>query len=139
MEIYKETRGEVNRNPGNIERNAIKWEGMAAEQSDPRFVCFTDPVYGIRALAKVLLTYYKKYGLNTVRGIINKWAPPAENNSDAYIAHVAEELSVGPDDPISVTNSLTLESLVVAIIKHENGRCVYQDATIVKAIDKALA
>lgn len=133
------TRGERNRNPGNIDRNATKWQGMAAEQTDSRFVCFTDPVYGIRALAKVLLTYQNKHKLNTVREIINRWAPPVENDSDAYVRHVAAEVGVSPDSPISLGDPFVLELLVRAIIKHENGRCIYSDAEIVSGIDKALA
>lgn len=133
------TRGERNHNPGNIDRNATKWQGMAEDQSgDPRFVVFKDDVSGIRALAKVLLSYQRKHGLKTVRQIINRWAPPVENDTGAYVNHVAKLLNVGPDDAVDVSQPEILEPLVVAIIKHENGRCIYDDATIVAAIDQAL-
>lgn len=133
------TRGERNRNPGNLDRNNIMWEGMSAEQSDQRFVTFSDVTYGIRALARTLLSYYRKHGLHTVRGIIDRWAPPTENDTGAYVNHVADELGVTPDETINVENPLVLEKLTIAIIKHENGRCIYDDPTIVAAIDKALA
>ena len=55
-------------NPGNIEYGE-SWRGMAADQKDPRFVTFTEPVYGIRALAKLLLNYQRKHGIRTVDGI----------------------------------------------------------------------
>lgn len=135
-----ETRGERNNNPGNIDRNATKWQGMSADQSgDPRFIVFTDPVWGIRAIGKVLLSYAEKHGLKTVRKIINRWAPPVENDTGAYVRHVAELLGVLPDDEIDVRNPDTMEVLVKAIIQHENGRCVYDDALIVSGVDKALA
>ena len=54
-------RGIRNNNPGNIDRNATKWQGMADKQDDPRFIVFTSPQYGIRAMARVLLTYQSKY------------------------------------------------------------------------------
>ena len=134
------TRGERNNNPGNIDRNATKWQGMCADQSgDPRFVVFETPEDGIRALAKVLLSYYRKHHLNTVRGIITRWAPGNENNTEAYIAHVAKTLSVDADTPLVVDRPEVLEMLTTAIIKHENGRCNYDDATIVGAVDSALA
>jgi len=134
-----ETRGERNNNPGNIDRSSVVWQGMSADQSsDSRFIVFTDPVPGIRALAKVLLSYFRKYGLNTVRGIIDRWAPPSENNTGAYVNHVASVLGVGSDDLIDVTDAHTLEVLTRAIIEHENGRCIYDDATIVGGIDLAL-
>lgn len=134
-----ETRGERNFNPGNVERNNIMWQGMAQDQSgDSRFVVFNDAHYGIRALAKVLLSYYRKYGLNTVHKIIDRWAPPSENNTGAYINHVAQVLGVGIDAKINLEDDQTLEVLVRAIIEHENGRCVYEDSTIIKAVDSAL-
>ena len=134
-----ETRGERNNNPGNIDRSQIMWQGMSPDQSsDSRFIVFTDPIFGIRALAKVLLSYFRKYGLNTVHGIIDRWAPPSENNTGAYVNHVATVLGVGIDAPINVEDEQTLEVLVRAIIEHENGRCVYDDATIISGIDSAL-
>ena len=135
-----ETRGERNRNPGNLDRTTIKWQGMSPDQSgDSRFVVFNTPEDGIRALAKVLLSYYRKHGLNTVRGIIDRWAPPVENDTGAYVAHVAKQLSVAPDAVIDPPKPEVLEVLTIAIITHENGRCIYDDATIVRAVDNALA
>lgn len=135
----KETRGERNCNPGNIDRNAIMWQGMASDQTgDGRFVVFSNAHFGIRALAKVLLSYYHKHGLDTVQKIIDRWAPPSENNTGAYVNHVATVLGVGEDARIDVTDPQTLEVLVRAIIEHENGRCIYPDDVLIKAVDAAL-
>ena len=134
------TRGERNFNPGNIDRNATKWQGMAPDQSgDDRFVVFTAPEFGIRALAKVVLSYYRKYRLNTVKGIIDRWAPPNENDTGAYVDAVCKQCTVAPDDIINPDNEACLEMLVRGIIHHENGRVVYDDATILKGIEMALA
>ena len=134
-----QTRGEKNCNPGNIERNATLWQGMAADQSaDSRFIVFINPGWGIRALAKILLTYNKQ-GLNTVRKIIDKWAPPVENDTGAYVNHVAEMVGVDEDTVIQVRDPETLELLTKGIIAHENGRIIYDDALIVSAIDMALS
>jgi hypothetical protein len=112
---------------------------MAADQSgDPRFVVFTTPEYGIRALATVVLNYYRKYRLNTVRGIINRWAPTVENDTGAYVDAVSKQCTVSPDDPINPENPDCLEQLVRGIIRHENGVIRYDDATIVKGIEMAL-
>jgi hypothetical protein len=133
-----DTRGERNCNPGNIDRNATLWQGMASNQSDPRFVVFADPIFGIRALAKVLISYYTKYDLNTVAGIIGRWAPASENDNLAYVNHVCDLLGVDQDAAINVEDPNLLEGLVRAIIAHENGRVIYDDATIIKAVDSAL-
>jgi hypothetical protein len=141
----KPTRGERNNNPGNIDRNATKWQGMSVDQSgDVRFVVFSEPVWGIRALAKVLLSYSKKFApgtardIDTVREIVNRWAPPVENNTDAYVNTVARALGVGADEHIVVEDAATLDALTKAIIAHENGRCRYPDDLIARAVDKAL-
>lgn len=134
------TRGERNNNPGNIDRTAERWQGMAADQSDDyRFVVFSNPVWGIRALAKLVMNYQKKYQLNTVREIINRWAPPVENDTGAYTQAVARRVGVDLDDPIDTLDPKTLRSLVIAIITHENGRCVYTSAVIDEGIARALS
>lgn len=135
-----ETRGERNCNPGNIDRNATVWQGMAADQSgDSRFVVFESPIYGIRAIAKVLLSYHDKHGIDTVRDFIDRWAPPNENNTGAYIAHVAVQLGVSADEAVDVRDPGTMRELVKAIIRHENGRCIYTDVDIAEGVGKALA
>lgn len=122
-----DTRGIRNFNPGNIRRNATVWMGMAAIQNDPSFVVFVAPEYGIRAIAKIMRSY-RALGLNTIREVVRRWAPPSENNTDAYVAAVCAECSVGPDDTIDLDNVMPL--LVKAIIYHENGVCPYTDEQI---------
>lgn len=112
-------RGIRNNNPGNIRHGASKWQGMSGEQTDSEYIQFDDPVFGIRALAKLLKNYQARYGLNTVRQIINRWAPPSENETGAYVDHVARVVGVHPDKAINVTDKIV--PMVTAIIKHENG------------------
>ena len=128
-------RGIRNNNPGNLENNGIDWVGLSASQTDSRFYQFTEPKYGIRALARVLKTYESKYGLNTVRGIINRWAPDHENNTEAYVNHVASVLKVDPDQSIPV--SAYLVPLTEAIILHENGMNPYSFDEIVEGVSLA--
>lgn len=128
-------RGERNNNPGNIRHSSAKWQGMSAIQSDPDFVQFDDPVYGIRALAKLLKSYQEKYHLYTVRDIINRYAPPVENDTGAYVAAVAKKLGVDPSATIDVNRHL--HTLVNAIIHHENGRVVYAPEQIAKGVSLA--
>ena len=116
-------RGIRGNNPGNIDRTGTKWQGMAADQSgDPRFIVFDAPEWGIRAIVRVLRTYYDKHGLRTVKGIINRWAPPVENDTEAYFVTVAKKLGVDPGEQIDIDDLDTLRTLVKAIIRHENGR-----------------
>lgn len=125
-------RGIRNNNPGNLENNGIQWKGLSSTQTDSRFYQFTDPRYGIRALARVLKTYERQYGLNTVEGIINRWAPPHENNTDSYIDHVASVLGVKRNQSFDVSQNLV--QLAEAIIIHENGVNPYPMDTIIDGV-----
>ncbi len=129
-------RGIRNNNPGNI-RHGENWRGLAREQTDPAFCVFTSPVYGIRAMGRILLNYQRLYGLKTVREIVSRWAPPSENDTDAYVAHAAEALGVQPDDELCVSDHL--EALLRVIILHENGRNPYSDDALAQGADLARA
>ncbi len=129
-------RGIRNNNPGNI-RHGEKWEGLSDKQTDSSFCIFVSPEYGIRALAKVLLTYYKKYQLNTVKKIISRYAPPNENETESYIKSVANQLGVASDEVIDLSSVAVLAVLLRAIIRHENGEQPYSDEQILKGIHLA--
>lgn len=130
-------RGIRNHNPGNIRRSGDAWQGLAPVQADPAFFQFVDPVYGIRALVRILDNYQRKHGLRTVRQIINRWAPPVENDTGAYVAHAARALGVDPDASIDVRDHMA--ALVRVIIQHENGQQPYSGAQIAQGIERGLA
>ncbi|NMX60215.1 structural protein [Pseudomonas sp. WS 5079] len=122
-------RGIRNFNPGNIRHaKGVRWQGMAVAQDDQAFVQYTAPRWGIRAIARVLITYQDKRRaadgsrIDTVREIIERWAPPSENNTNAYAASVARALGLDPDhEGVDVYDFDVMRTLVLAIIRHENG------------------
>jgi hypothetical protein len=114
-------RGIRNNNPGNVRKSNTPWLGLAPQQTDPEFFQFVDMAHGVRTIAMILETYSTKYGLDTVSGIVNRWAPPSENDTVAYVSAVASSAGVAPDDPLDLTDADTMFSLVRAIIAHENG------------------
>ncbi|MGG2488348.1 structural protein [Pseudomonas aeruginosa] len=115
-------RGIRNFNPGNIRHaKGTRWQGMSANQNDSAFVQFTGPQWGIRAIARTLITYQDKHALRTIRQIISRWAPPSENNTEIYIRQVAARVGVAPDARIDVYDYRTMRTLVEAIVRHENG------------------
>jgi hypothetical protein len=138
--VEKLVRGERNNNPGNIRISANAWKGKipVTQNTDKSFEQFDTVQNGIRALGKLLIGYAKNYGLNTIRGIISRYAPPTENVTDAYVKAVANEMNITPDSKITLTNPTTLFFLVKAIIRHENGRVYYNDATIQDGVSRAL-
>lgn len=117
--VYQGTRGWRNNNPFNLRKSADSWVGLAPTQTDDSFFQFKELKYGIRAGLIVLKNYSTHYGLDTVRGIINRFAPSSENDTNAYIADVANALGVAPDESFDVL--ARIGDLGVAIMRHENG------------------
>lgn len=132
-------RGVRNNNPGNIDRNGIVWLGLAANQNDARFCVFQSPLYGLRAIAKVLLTYSRKDGLHTIEGVIDRWAPAIENQTKAYADAVAADVGVDERAIENFDDPAFLAAMIKAIVHHECGEQPYDDMTIEKATLMALA
>ena len=105
----------------NIRHSSSKWKGMSPEQTDPSFVQFVNPAYGFRAAFVLLRTYRKKYGCDTIRKIIERWAPPNENNTEAYIRHVSEWSGIGADKRIAGQDANAYIAIVAAMSRVENG------------------
>lgn len=70
-------------------------------------------------------------------GIIKRWAPPNENNTQAYINSVAQATGVTPDQRIDTNDSRFMIKLLQAIIKHENGNQPYSSDTFDRAVEQA--
>ncbi len=132
------SRGIRNNNPGNI-RWGDEWKGLVpeAQRTDKSFCQFKAPEFGIRAMIIILRNYQRKYGLKTITGIIKRWAPPNENDTQAYIRSVALATETDADKPIDLTDSRKLFPLLQAIIKHENGTQPYEYDVFIRALDLA--
>jgi hypothetical protein len=111
-------RGIRNNNPGNIEwiaDPARRWRGMVGK--DGRYGVFDTPANGVRAIGGELRANFRR-GENTLQAIFTEWAPPTENNTEAYIRDGEAELGVDRDAPLS---SSRIPAITAVIIKHENG------------------
>ena len=146
-------RGYRNFNPGNVDRTSERWLGMADDQSsDPRFIVFVSPEYGIRCIMRLLVTYHERHGLDTIRGIIERWAPTNgrnpttgvayTQNTSGYVNHVSSITGWHPDEQLDLFNRDTNLVLTKAIIRHELGDPRpfgqpaewYDEATYVRAV-----
>ncbi|MDX7991690.1 structural protein [Xenorhabdus littoralis] len=128
------TRGIRNNNPGNI-RHRDKWQGLSDTQTDKSFCQFIAPEWGIRAMLKILRNYERKYGDNTIRQFISRWAPPNENDTEGYIAYVCKSVGIANSTVVDVNNAVIMTRLVKAIIRMENGQQPYSDAVIARAFE----
>ena len=86
-------RGLRNCTPLNIRRSKDQWKGLLKEQNDKSFYQFKAMEWGYRAAFRLLRTYRVKYKRTSVRTIIERWAPPNENNTQVYIDRVCQETS----------------------------------------------
>lgn len=140
------SRGERNNNPGNIDFDPhIDWVGSLGLELmppgsviKPRFCRFDNAEHGIRALAKILRAYVERDGCKTLRAVIARWAPGAENDTDAYVAAVAAETALDPDSALA-PDAGDYTEITRAIIRHENGRVIYPDVTIADAVGEAFS
>lgn len=108
-------------NPGLIRLTDAEWIGKSKFQKDKDFVRFDTPLHGVRAIMKVLTAYQNKHHINTIGDIITRWAPPNENNTEAYIREVSRRTGFYPDELLDMSNIDTLVKLAKAIVLHENG------------------
>lgn len=131
-------RGIRNNNPGNI-RWGDPWKGLVpkSERTDDEFCQFVSPVWGIRAICKILQTYASSYGITTVRGIVSRWAPPSENNTKAYVDSVCRQTGLRPHTIIHPKKYKEVLPLVRAIIRHENGEQPYTADTLRHGLEAA--
>jgi len=101
-------------NPGNIRFNpAFK----VCSGSDNGFCKFSSLGYGYRAILVLLTTYYEKYGLRTITGIVTRYAPPSENQKAYYISSVSRYSGLGATEDLKKED---LIKLIPAIAKMEN-------------------
>lgn len=116
-------RGIRNNNPGNIRHSpGVPWQGQSLVQTDDAFVQFDTAAYGLRAIVRVMRSYERE-GIATLQAAVDRWAPPNENNSAAYVAAVCSGCSIGATDVISLDT--IMRPLIAAIVQHENGQQPY--------------
>lgn len=128
-------RGIRNNNPGNIRYNPNnRWVGLSPCQNDKDFCVFIEPKYGIRALSIILRNYQSRYGLKTVKDIINRYAPTIENNTNSYVKSVCQFLGITDTTIIDIGEGCVMLCLLKAIIRHENGIQPYSNEELLEGI-----
>lgn len=119
-------RGIRNNNPGNIEDGPFARSQPGYKGSDGRFAIYDSPEAGTAAKTALLGSYGRK-GINTVEGVVNRWAPPTENDSGSYAQFVSQKLGVDPRAPLDMGDPGTLSRLSAAIAERENGQTAPAD------------
>lgn len=114
-------RGIRNCNPCNIRKStSARYEGEIIPSSDSAFRQFRSMGWGYRAVF-VLLDSYRRRGFDTIAKMISRWAPPIENNTEAYINAVCNGALMGRDEKVDTHDRDTMVLIVAAMSKVENG------------------
>lgn len=117
-------RGIRNNNPLNLEASPFTQHQPGFTGSDGRFGKFGSMEQGLTAAGNLLQSYAQR-GINTVSGIINRWAPANDGNPvNAYAQFVARKAGVDPNTPIDLNDPALRQRVVGAMAEFENGRPV---------------
>lgn len=115
------SRGLRNCNPGNIRNSTTVWVGEIVPSQDKAFKQFKSMAYGYRAVIKLLQNYRKLYNRQTIAEFIERWAPPKENNTSAYISRVCREMQVPATYIPDIEDREVMCTFAAAISLVENG------------------
>lgn len=105
-----------NNNPGNV-RPSDPWQGMIG--TNQGFAVFENIAWGLRAMGKAIIHEFN-VGNDTVTKLIYEWAPPIENDTEAYISAMVASTGFSRNEKLTA-NSATLLRVMRGIMKVELG------------------
>lgn len=115
------SRGLRNCNPGNIRRSKVHYLGEVRPSQDSDFKQFESMAYGYRAMFVLLDSYRRRYALNTLRQMLNRYAPPSENFTEGYIRFVSQKTGILPDEELNTRSDRDMVPIISAMSEIENG------------------
>ncbi|WP_432467104.1 hypothetical protein [Enterobacter roggenkampii] len=107
------TRADRNFNPLNL-----KTKGNAGKDSSG-FAKYTDEESGWGAARRQLSLYYTRDKLDTISGIINKWAPPSENDTNSYVDQISKAMGMGANEKLDLSDPAIMAKLSSYMARHE--------------------
>ena len=118
--MEKLTRGVRNNNPLNI-RKGNNWQGERQHQADTAFEEFSGMVWGLRAGFRIIKNYMQRAPkCDTLQKIITRWAPPMENDTQAYIDFVSKKTGIRSDMKLDFRESTKIVAIVTAMCQMES-------------------
>jgi hypothetical protein len=119
-----------NNNPGNIEYGQFS-QRMGAIGSDGRFAVFPTLEMGTKAKEELLFGAQSNYKNLSIANAINRYAPPSENNTQAYIAAVTSALGVSDNTILAQLSSSDRSKFLETISRVEG----FNEGTVLQARD----
>ena len=99
---------------------------------------------GLKIMDDNLIDYGRK-GINTLEGVINRWAPPKDekgnviNDTNAYIKSAASRLGITPNQTIDLSNPVQRQAIEMALFLQEKGPSGIFGGTSIPQANAALA
>jgi hypothetical protein len=121
-------------NPGNL-----RWaEGYSSENTrNGKFAVFPTLDEGVLAATKQLQIYGTQ-GVDTVRGITTKWAPPTKqagddnNDTEAYIRHVVKVTGFNENQKLNLNDPQVVAKLISAMSQKEGAGSRVSEKTVIQ-------
>jgi len=119
-ERYGLSIAEAANNPMSVRQYNQDWEGEVGTYSSKGsgdFVKYDTKAHGIRAGDRLLRTFQRDAGVDTIRKAISKYAPPKgddgyTNPTNKYIEYVSQQSGIDPDEPLNFEDPVTRSRLV---------------------------
>lgn len=92
---------------------------MRPPGSSTGFQQFGSVEESISAIDKQLRIYGERDKVDTLEGVISKWSPPNENDTQALIANASKVTGIKPGQKIDLSNPAVRTMLTAAIIRQE--------------------
>lgn len=112
------TRGVRNNNPLNI-RIGNSWLGETECNTDGVFEQYTSMSYGLRAAFCLMRRYIVRYRIDTIAGIVSRWAPEEPKLLQMYIDYVSTSAQIAADKQIG-WDSCDVLAIVKAMSYYES-------------------
>lgn len=113
-----------NNNPGNIRYSPWSAEHGAIGKDKQGFAIFPDKETGSRAQDSLLQNYISK-GRNTLKSIIERYAPPSENNTVGYYSNLSKRVGIGVNEEINPKNTGLMTRIAKEITRIEGDPRAY--------------
>ena len=112
------------RNPMSIRQFNQDFLGETGTYSTPsggEFVEYESPEYSFRAADRVLNTYGRDQGINTIRDAISRYAPPSDDNpTENYIDFVSKQTGIDPDQKIDLSDPIIRSNIIAPMAQFES-------------------
>lgn len=86
------------------------------------FRTYPNEYSGVADTARLLQVYQQKHGINTLEGIINRWAPPSDNNPTEELIQRAERITgYKRSQALDLSDPVVMEKVLDAMNRNEFG------------------